>query len=132
MLSSLPPFLFPSIITGQMDGMLSLSSYNGLLHHCVPAHDKAISVLRWYGNKIISGGYDNAVKVHCVSASGHSLVCVNSVHVHEGNITAVTVVEVSVEWRERGGGSGRREGEGGGGDEERKEEEETGMKREEG
>ena len=89
-------FLFPSsIVTGQMDGVLNLIGHNGLLHHCVPAHDKPISVLRWYGNKIITGGYDNAVKVHRTSASLNRLVCVNSVFVHEGNILALAVVEVN-------------------------------------
>ena len=79
-----------------MDGTLSLIGYNGLLLQCVPAHDKAISVLRWYNNKIITGGYDSSVKVHRTSASLNRLVCVNSVYVHDGNITAVAVVEVSL------------------------------------
>ena len=83
------------IVTGQMDGSLCLIGYNGLLYHSVPAHDKAISVLRWYGSKILTGGYDSAVKVHCISTVGNSLVCTNSVYVHSGNITAVTMVEVS-------------------------------------
>lgn len=77
-----------------MDGTLSLIGYNGLLYHCVPAHDKAISILKWYGNKIITGGYDSTVKVHRTSASMNSLVCVNSVYIHDGNILALIVVEV--------------------------------------
>lgn len=78
-----------------MDGTLSLIGYNGLLYHCVPAHDKAISVLKWYDTKIITGGYDSSVKVHCTSVSANCLVCINSVYVHDGNISALTVVEVS-------------------------------------
>ena len=83
-----------SIVTGQMDGTLNLIGYNGLLHQSVPAHDKAISVLQWYGDNIITGGYDSAVKVHRNSTSLNGLVCVNSVFVHEGNISALAVVEV--------------------------------------
>lgn len=77
-----------------MDGTLTLIGYNGSVYHCIPAHDKPISVLKWYGSHIITGGYDKIVKVHRISTSPTHLICVNSVFVHEGSISALAVVEV--------------------------------------
>ncbi len=70
--------------------------HNGLLHHVIPAHDRAISVLQLHGDSLlVSGGYDCSVKVHRTSTPlQRQLVCVNSIHVHEGWISALTIIEV--------------------------------------
>lgn len=85
------------IVAGQMDGSLSVMGHNGLLHHIVPAHDRAISILRLYGDSLlVSGSYDCSIKVHRLSTPlHHQLVCVNSIFVHEGTISAMTIAEVS-------------------------------------
>ena len=73
-----------------MDGSLNLIGHNGLLRFSVPAHSKPISILRCHGDKVITGGYDGVVMVHRLS----DMACVNSVFVHKGHITALTIVEV--------------------------------------
>ena len=78
------------VITGHMDGSLNLIGHNGLLRFTVPAHSKPISVLYCHGNMVITGGYDGVVMVHRLT----DMVCVNSVFVHKGHVTAVTVIEV--------------------------------------
>ena len=72
--------------------------HNGLLHHVIPAHDRAVSVLRLYQDSLlVSGSYDCSVKVHRTSTPlQHQLVCVNSIYVHEGRIADLTIVEVSL------------------------------------
>ena len=84
-------------MAGQMDGRLSVMGHNGLLHHVIPAHDRAISILRLYGDSLlVSGSCDCSVKVHRTSTlPQHQLVCVNSIYVHEGRISALTIVEVT-------------------------------------
>lgn len=73
-----------------MDGSLTLIGHNGLLRFSVPAHSKPISILRCHGDKVITGGYDGVVMVHRLT----DMACVNSVFVHKGHITALTIVEV--------------------------------------
>ncbi len=74
---------------------MNLIGYNGLHHHCVPAHDRAICQLQWYGDKVITGSYDSSIKVHRTTATLNQLVWINSVFVHEGTISALAIVEVS-------------------------------------
>ena len=83
-------FLSHRVISGHMDGSLNLIGHNGLLRFSVPAHSKPISVLRCYGDQVVTGGYDGVVMVHRLT----DMACVNSVFVHKGHITAVTIVEV--------------------------------------
>ena len=73
-----------------MDGSLNLISHSGTVCFTVPAHSKPISNLHCHGEKVITGGYDGVVMVHRL----RDMVCVNSVFVHKGHVTAVTVVEV--------------------------------------
>ena len=80
------------MVSGHMDGTLNLIGHNGILQFTVPAHSRPISILHCHGDKVVTGGYDGVVMVHRLT----DMVCVNSVFVHKGHVTAVTVVEVCV------------------------------------
>ena len=73
-----------------MNGSLNLIGHNGLVQQTVQSHDKPISVLRCHGERVIVGSYDTVVSVH----RSVDLVSVNSLHIHDGNITDIVCVEV--------------------------------------
>jgi len=79
------------VISGHMDGSLHLIGHSGIPQHSIRAHRKPISVMRCTGDRVVTGGYDAAVKVHRIP----DFFCVNSVFIHNGGITALAVVEVS-------------------------------------
>lgn len=82
----------PSIITGHMDGFLHLIGHNGLPQHSIQAHSKPVSVLVCHGDVVITGSYDTEVKVHRV----RDFYRLQSVHIHTGSISAITLLEVRV------------------------------------
>lgn len=48
--------------------------------------------MRCTGDRVVTGGYDAAVKVHRIP----DFFCVNSVFIHNGGITALAMVEVGI------------------------------------
>ncbi len=82
----------PRIITGHMDGFLHLIGHNGSLQHSIQAHTRPVSVMRASPDKVVTGGYDTVVKVHRVI----DFFPLNSVFIHNGTISALTLIEVRV------------------------------------
>ena len=80
------------VISGHMDGSLHLIGHSGIPQHSIRAHRKPISVMRCTGDRVVTGGYDAAVKVHRIP----DFFCVNSVFIHNGGITALAMVEVGI------------------------------------
>jgi len=78
------------VISGHMDGSLHLIGYNGIPAHSIRAHRKPISVMRCTADRVVTGGYDTGVKVHRIP----DFHFVNSVFIHNGSLTALTLVEV--------------------------------------
>ena len=79
-----------SILTGHMDGSLQLIGHNGRILNSIQAHEKPVSVLKYCGDKVITGSYDSVVLVHRTV----DFFCLNSVEIHRGGITALALVGV--------------------------------------